>query len=166
MNRFCKNMFFTCFTVFCLAFGETFASTGNYPNSDNHAKLLVPVSEGKMLIILEKQAPQGLFPNDTKLKFIGTIHNKHVSYNVVFTSLIWGDAHRETSRIVIFSSDWQYLGNYGEIYSPPTEIRGGILYWPYSSELGNKIELTGLFPPKKIVLNGEIYYFDTEKRHK
>ena len=95
--------------------------------------------------------------------FLGTISNKYTSYNLVFTTLIWGESQRETARLVIFSSDWTYLGNYGGVYVPPAFIRNGVVYWSYSSELGNKIDLNGQYPPKRVVLDGEMYEFDTSK---
>lgn len=121
-------------------------------------------TDKQILDILIKQAPKGMFPLSTKVIFLGTVKNNHASYNLVFTSLIWGEAKRETARLVIFSSDWRYLGNYGGIYKPPSVIYKGVLCWPYPARLGNQISLTGPNLPRKVVLNGEIYYFDAEKQ--
>lgn len=130
----------------------------------NNAVAHAVPTEAQILNLLERQAPKGMFPKNTKLTFLGTVTGKHVSYHVIFTSLVWGQAQRETARLVIFSCDWKYLGNYGEIYTPPSNIRNGVLYWPYPAELGNKISLAAYNPPRKVVLNGELYYFDTEKQ--
>lgn len=131
-------------------------------HATNHDVAHAGLTDEQILSLLEKQAPKGMFPKHTKLTFLGTVRGEHVTYHVVFTSLVWGQAQRETARLVIFSINWKYLGNYGEIYTPPSIIRNGVLYWPYPAELGNKISLAGRNPPKKVVLNGEIYHFDTE----
>lgn len=163
MFRSISIIFIICLCAFCVR-ADNLHDAKPCPQGAYSDAAQVAPTEDKILNLLDKQAPKGMFPKNTKIMFLGTVRGKHASYNVIFTSLVWGQAQRETARLVIFSLNWKYLGNYGEIYTPPSLIQHGVLYWPYPAELGNKISLMGHSPPKKVVLNGEVYLFDTERQ--
>lgn len=159
MKRLCKAAFVLILFGICTI--STWAAVDNASTGSNS----LPgrnLTKSEIFSLLEKQAPRGMFPESTKVGFLGTVVNKYTSFNLVFTTLIWGEAQHETARLVIFSSDWKYLGNYGGLYVPPTSIHDGVVYWSYSAEAGNKIDLNGQHPPAMVVLNGEMYNFDSQ----
>lgn len=116
-----------------------------------------------ILKMLRHQGPSFEFPSGVKAYYLGSSRSGTKIYHLVYTVWMWDHGVRETDRLIFFSRNWRYLGNYGEIYYPPERICGNVLYWSYDPKIGNKIVLGKNGPPAKVVLNGEIYEFDNSK---
>jgi hypothetical protein len=49
----------------------------------------------------------------TQLTYLGFLHSKKgTPYKIMNSVWLWGQAHRATSRILIFNKDYKYFGNY------------------------------------------------------
>jgi len=49
---------------------------------------------------------------ETHLKYLGIIKTKKGNYKIMTSCWLWGQSKRATNRILIFSIDNKYLGNY------------------------------------------------------
>jgi len=116
-----------------------------------------------ILNILLREAPSGEYAKGMQVQYLGEIHVDTKKFYIVYTRAWFNNGTREIDRLVFFSGDWHYLGDYGEIYDPPERICGNVLYWHYDPKIGNKIELSKNGPPAKVVLDGEVYGFDNSK---
>ncbi len=122
----------------------------------------IPTS-AEILSIIHKQGPTDEYPKGIQVQYLGSSTVGATKFHVVYTRLWWNNGTRETDRLVFFSEEWQYLGDYGHLLHPPNRICGNVLYWPYNPKIGNQIVLGKEGPPDTVVLNGEIYGFDNSK---
>jgi len=120
-------------------------------------------TNAEILLIMRQQGPSDEFPKGIEVHYLGSAIAGSKKYHVVYTSWVWDHGVRETQRLVFFTGDWRYLGNYGDLLDPPNRMCGNVLYWPYSSKLGNKIVFGISGPPNKVFLDGEFYWFEAGK---
>ncbi|PHN00555.1 hypothetical protein [Flavilitoribacter nigricans] len=61
---------------------------------------------------------------ETHLKYLGTIESNKETYKIMTSSWIWGLSGRATNRILVFTSNNDYIGNYyiGMMYELPDKI--------------------------------------------
>lgn len=50
--------------------------------------------------------------NETQLTYLGTLSENGVEYKILNSSWIWGMSKRATNRILIYTIENQYIGNY------------------------------------------------------
>lgn len=130
--------------------------------SDAARTKIIPTDAG-ILRIMRQQGSSDEFPKGIHVQYLGSATVGATKYHVVYTRLWWNNGTRETDRLVFFSEEWQYLGDYGHLLHPPNWICGNVLYWPYSAKFGNKLVFDKNGLPDKIWLDGEIYGFDNSK---
>ena len=52
------------------------------------------------------------FGTETHLKYLGIVRSKIENYKIMTSCWIWGLSKRATNRILVFTEDNEYLGNY------------------------------------------------------
>lgn len=88
------------------------------------------------------------------LQYIGST----AKYKIYRSSLIWGDAARETTRLIVFKGN-KYQGHYYGIDSSDMYIDGNkLIFNDYEKEYGNSIDFSK-GTPKKVYLDGETMGF-------
>lgn len=120
-------------------------------------------TDAKILDIMIREGPSGEYGKGMNIWYLGKVHVGKNKFYIAYTQYSFNRDTREIDRLVFFSEDWHYLGDYGEIYYPPVMICGSTLYWAYKPYLGNKVSVGANGPPRKVVLNGESYEFDGSK---
>lgn len=74
---------------------------------------------------------------ETLLKYLGEVTTKHgQTFKILNSMWFWGLSHRATSRILIFTGDNQYVGNYYlRVTSDlPTKMKNGNLIFKNTDE--------------------------------
>jgi hypothetical protein len=109
---------------------------------------------------------------ETHLKYLGHVTTKHgQSFKIVNSIWHWGLSHRATSRILIFNSRNQYIGNYYLTATSdlPSKLRNGNLIFnntdrecdkKLTSVINLKNGLPKQFFRKCNVKYGDIYSFE------
>lgn len=109
---------------------------------------------------------------ETHLKYLGTIKGPKQTYKIMTSCWIWGHSKRATSRILVFNSKNEYLGNYKLTLSselPTKIINNQIEFLIYKSPDGHKKSISRLgFDrgiPDQFFLSqkdgsGNFYHFD------
>lgn len=78
------------------------------------------------------------------------------SWHVVLLETIWGCSHRSTPRLLIFSSENRYIGQYSHFTGRRPRIEGdAIVFDDIAADVGNKISFADTGPPPQIWLDGE-----------
>jgi len=151
--------------VVILLFFPWINTFSNTTTSDN-----IRVSDTELATIkdiLKKEAPYAYFPEDAEIEKVGTIIGKNFIYRIFLSKLEWGN-QRLTLRLLLFSEDWHYLGNYG-LSEDPIIIQDNIIIFPFNKNDGNKIVFNSKKIPPKVYLDGEVIEFDNSlniKYHK
>lgn len=116
--------------------------------------------------------------NETHLKYLGTIKGPKQTYKIMTSCWIWGHSKRATSRILVFNSKNQYLGNYNLTLRSqlPTRITNNqIEFLIYISPDGLKKSISRLgfergIPNQFFLANkdgsGNFYHFDKPSKKK
>lgn len=123
---------------------------------------------------LAEQAPADEFPvTDERfdLVFFGTLEADGRNFFVFISSLLNGTGNRLTKRLVIFSQDFHYLGNYG-LETLPERIAGDKIFFPcrvgeqvYCDEtFDNSIRFTPAGPPEEVLYDGRFHTFQAVSR--
>lgn len=111
---------------------------------------------------------------ETRLRYLGTLNTKEDKVKVITSIWLWGLSCRATSRIILYDSSNNYLGNYyvGMAYDLPSDIENSLLVFTYSDteecDAVSKIDFAeGI--PKQFFLEckngmGDIFEFDAVKR--
>jgi len=111
---------------------------------------------------------------ETQLKYLGVIKTDKGNYKIITSCRLWGLSKRATNKVLIFSEDNKYLGNYYLTmkYDLPEKIENNQLVFLHSeSNNCNKKTITRLSfdngIPEQFFLEckdgyGEIYSFDKE----
>jgi len=71
---------------------------------------------------------------ETHLKYLGVIKTEKEDFKIMTSSWYWGLSKRATSRILVFTSDNKYLGNYyvGMTYDLPEKIENNQIVFLHS----------------------------------
>ncbi len=72
--------------------------------------------------------------------------------------LTWNQ--RQTRRIIVLSSNFHYLGNYGGFAENAIKLENDILIFPFDEKYGNKIDFTQDKILEEVYLDGENPMFD------
>lgn len=111
---------------------------------------------------------------ETRLMLLGTIKSDSGNYKIMTSCWLWGLSHRATNRILIFSEENVYLGNYylTMTYDLPEKIENNELVFLHSeSDDCDKTVITRLsfdagIPEEFFLMckdsSGDIYSFDKE----
>jgi len=121
------------FILFSIAFTPIFGQVN--PNNDRQI-VLRHNKIGKMYVF--DRSTKNSF-DKTELTYLGKLKAKDGrSFKVIISRWYWGLSPRATSRIVVFDSKNQYLGNYyvGMTYELPTKIENNALVFE-NNERGN-----------------------------
>ncbi|MBP5442891.1 MAG: hypothetical protein J6Y60_06605 [Treponema sp.] len=88
------------------------------------------------------------------LQYIGSTDK----YKIYSSSLVWGSAKRETTRLIVFKGN-KYQGHYYGINSSDMYIDGNkLIFNDYEKEYGNSIDFSK-GTPKEVYVDGEIKGF-------
>lgn len=129
-----------------------------YCTQDNLQNRSISIKEIKQ--ILERESPSYIRPNGAYLKYLGRIKNQHTAFNIVGSVFFHGTAQDESKRIFVFSSNWHYLGEYGDVADFPVSFCRNELLFPYNASYGYAIVFRDAHPPRRVQLNGVEYDFD------
>lgn len=132
-----------------------------YCTQDNLQDRSISIKEIKQ--ILEKESPSYVRPNGAYLKYLGRIKNRHAAFNIVGSAFFHGTAQDESKRIFVFSSNWHYLGEYGDVADFPVSFCRNELLFPYNASYGYAMVFSNSRPPDQVQLNGVAYNFDDTK---
>ncbi|HBE03935.1 MAG TPA: hypothetical protein DC049_15880 [Spirochaetia bacterium] len=134
-----------------------------------NADSLVDVNIEKIRDILSNEAePPEFYQNkDLELKKIGTVKNEFTTFHLIEVVLIWGSSGRATSRLVVLSKNWHYLGEYAIVLEEPYFLTNNTLLFPdVEQKWGNIIYFTNEYPESNVYFYGETYGFGFEIKKK
>jgi hypothetical protein len=101
----------------------------------------------------------GEFYEETFL-YIGEVVQDHSKkWHVAQLKTIWGNSCRGTSRLLIFSEDKKYIGEYSHYDAIPIRIENNQIIFDATPESGNSIIFDEEGPPKKVRINGDFLEF-------
>lgn len=113
--------------VFLLFFTGIISVKGQF-NDENHWEIVLEKAITDSTFIFGKRTEDG--GTETRLTYFGKVTTKHnQTFKVMNSSWHWGLSHRATSRILIFTEDNKYVGNYyvTTVSDLPTKMREGKL---------------------------------------
>ncbi len=123
----------------------------------------------KLLSQLHKKAEKASNPpffsngkfDEEEFKYVGKINlSAKDRFELVLLTTTWGESCRATRRLLVFSADGAYLGNYGSLPEEPSKLIGAKILFPFDERGGNFIEFSGANPPSEVLLDGENIQFD------
>ena len=78
------------------------------------------------------------------------------SWHIAFLETIWGCSCRHTPRLLVFSSDAHYIGQYSHFNGRQFVVDGdAIIFNDIAPEEGNRIQFTEDGPPARVWIDGE-----------
>ena len=124
---------FTTFLALTLAISFTYSS--GQVNDQNSRQLVLQKAIVDSNFIFGKWTEKG--GTEIHLKYLGQVTTKHgQTFKILNSMWFWGLSHRATSRILIFTGDNQYVGNYYMTVTSdlPTKMKNGNLIFKNTDE--------------------------------
>jgi hypothetical protein len=82
------------------------------------------------------------------------------SWRIALLETTWGCAGRSTPRMLVFSSNGQYLGQFSHFSGRQVRIESdSIVFKDLAQEVGNKITFSEAGPPARVLIDGENHSF-------
>lgn len=94
--------------------------------------------------------------DDEQFTYIGLVKARPgTSWHVVYLSTTWGGSCRATTRLLVFSDDMRFVGQYSHFSARPLGTEGDTVFFDSPADQGDRITFTADGPPKKAWFDGE-----------
>ncbi|HEV7816713.1 MAG TPA: hypothetical protein VGP06_16635 [Janthinobacterium sp.] len=94
--------------------------------------------------------------DEERFTYVGAVHTAGgKTWHVAFLHTVWGTSCRSTSRLLVFSSDKRFVGQYAGLAVRPFRVDADSIIFDTPADQGNRLTFTAEGPPLRAQFGGE-----------